>query len=190
MTKQSSFDSEFIFHSHNFLARFPNRSRCRGRDLHGTNRRSVFMHYSREYPANVQDVIDDDITYKSDALRSVQDFARSKPWRGSLDERHMKIRTLHNALCKAYDLDPHPRVIFGNDHLSCSGASCFVVSANAIVLRGRLSVVTYLHEFAHARGMNERQACAWSINLFRKCFPRSWSRVRFDGHMVRTGEQP
>jgi hypothetical protein len=41
-----------------------------------------------------------------------------------------------------------------------------------------------LHEFAHARGADERQACRWSINLFKKCFPRSFARCRVIGHTL------
>ena len=137
------------------------------------------------YPSSVEEILDETMTFNPAALRAVRAFARAKPWRGSLDDRHLKFRTVHAALSKAYGLDPQPRLIFGNDHATCSGSSCFIPSANAIVLRGRLSVVTYLHEFAHARGMNERGGCRWSINLFRRCFPLSWSRVRFDGHMLR-----
>ena len=47
-----------------------------------------------------------------------------------------------------------------------------------------LSVLAYLHEFAHARGADERQACHWSINLFRRCFPRSFARCRAVGHTL------
>ena len=50
-----------------------------------------------------------------------------------------------------------------------------------------LSVVTYLHEFAHSRGADERQACGWSINLFRRIFPRSYARCRHQGHMLIAG---
>jgi hypothetical protein len=44
--------------------------------------------------------------------------------------------------------------------------------------------VTFLHEFAHARGFDERQACRWSINLFRRCFPRSFASCRQVGHTL------
>ena len=49
---------------------------------------------------------------------------------------------------------------------------------------GRLSVVTFLHEFGHALGYGERGACRWSINLFRRCFPRSFARCRQAGHTL------
>jgi len=138
------------------------------------------------YPRSVEEVLDQSITFNPSTLRAVQSFAQSHPWRGTIDERHQKFRRLHDDLCRIYGLDPQPRLIIGNGPLSCSGNSCFIPALNTIILRGRLSVVTYLHEVGHARGMNERRAARWSINLFRRCFPKSWSRVTFDGHMIRS----
>jgi hypothetical protein len=65
-----------------------------------------------------------------------------------------------------------------------SGASNYRPACHTITLTGKLSVLTYLHEFAHARGADERQACRWSINLFRRCFPRSFARCRAVGHTL------
>jgi hypothetical protein len=56
----------------------------------------------------------------------------------------------------------------------------------AITMRGKLSVVTFLHEFAHALGRDERGACRWSINLFRRAFPEQYARLQADGHTLRT----
>ncbi len=59
--------------------------------------------------------------------------------------------------------------------------------AHVILLRGRLSVITMLHEIGHAlHGRSERTACAWSLAYFRACFPKSWERLRFSGHMATT----
>ena len=143
------------------------------------------MSQSDPYPHSVEELLDDAMTFNPLVLRAVRAFAQSRPWSGTLDERQMKFRKLHNDLCLACRLDPQPRLIIGNEPLSCSGNSCFIPAMNTIILRGRLSVVTYLHEVGHARGMNERRAARWSINLFRRCFPKSCSRVTFDGHMIR-----
>jgi len=139
-----------------------------------------------DYPRSVVEVLDQSMTFNPSALRAVQSFAQSHPWRGTIDERHQKFRRLHDDLCRVYGLNPQPRLDLGNDYATCSGNSYFIPALNVIVLRGRLSVVTYLHEIGHARGMNERRAARWSINLFRRCFPKSWSRVTFAGHMIRS----
>jgi hypothetical protein len=65
-----------------------------------------------------------------------------------------------------------------------SGDSGYSPALHRIALRGKLSVVTFLHEFGHARGFGERQACRWSLNLFRRCFPRSFARCTACGHVL------
>jgi len=137
-----------------------------------------------EYPNTVSEVISDSMRFKPSVLVAIMHFKAAEPYRGTLNERHQKFKTLHAALCAAYEITP-PQLIFGTDLASCSGRSCYLLEMNAIILRGRLSVVTYLHEFAHARGLNERQAARWSLNLFRRCFPKSWSHATFEGHMIR-----
>lgn len=137
------------------------------------------------YPTSVSEILDDEMRFNPSGLRALRAFKSVKPWIGILDERHRKFRKLHEGLCGAYGLVPPPRLIFGNDHASCSGRSCYIPSMKTIVLRGRLSVVTYLHELAHARGMGERGACRWSINIFRRVFPHQFERCRHEGHMLR-----
>lgn len=142
---------------------------------------------TRDYPSSVEEVLDPNKRYRRAALRAVKAFARSKPYVGTIAERKAKFRILNAALAAAYDL-PAPRLVFETNETRDSGSSCFVPANDTIILRGRLSVVSYLHEFAHFRfGRSEVQACRWSINLFRRCFPRSWVRVTFEGHMVRAG---
>ncbi len=140
------------------------------------------------YPATVNEVIDATMTFRPQVLRACDEFKRAKPWRGTDDERHQKLRSLHSALSAAYGLTPQPRLIFGTDAASCSGRSCYIPAMAVIILRGRLSVVTYLHEFAHARGMGERDAARWSLNLFKRVWPKLFARCRHDGHMLRAPE--
>ena len=140
------------------------------------------MPYRANYPATVQEVLDPAVRFKPAALRAVRAFARSKPWRGTFAERWEKFITLRQALSEVYGIAPI--LEFWGEEGGHSGSSCFVPRRNTIILRGRLSVVTFLHEFAHARGADERQACRWSINLFRRCFPRSFARCRAVGHTL------
>lgn len=148
------------------------------------------MSNPNQYPASVAEILDDNMKFNRAALAALRAFKASRPWRGSLDERHRKFRTAHDVLCVAYRIDPPPRLIFGNDHVTCSGRSCFIPAMNTIVLRGRLSVTTYLHEIAHARGMNERAATRFSVNAFRKVWPRLFARCRHDGHILRAPVTP
>jgi hypothetical protein len=136
------------------------------------------------YPETVAEVIDDAMRFKPAVLAAVRAFKASHPWRGSLDERHTKFRKLYADLSAAYGVEP-PQLIFGNDHVSDSGRSAYLPPMRTVILRGRLSVVTSLHEYAHFMGKNERQACAWSLNLFKRVWPVLFRRCRHEGHMVR-----
>jgi hypothetical protein len=136
------------------------------------------MPYRPNYPASVAEVLDPAMTFRPAALRAVRALARSRPWRGSVAVRALKLQACLIELSAAYGLRlPALSVVPG-------AADCYRPAAHEIVLGERLSVVTFLHEFAHARGHDERQACRWSLNLFRRCFPRSFARCRAVGHTL------
>jgi hypothetical protein len=140
------------------------------------------MPYRANYPRTVAEILDDRMTYKPECLRALRAFRRAKPWRGTVAERIGKLMALHVQLCEVYGV--HVDLRFGKINGSSSGGSSYHPLSNVIILRGRLSVVTYLHEFGHARDYDERQACRWSINLFRRTFPRSFARCRTEGHVL------
>ena len=139
-----------------------------------------------DYPATVAEILDDSLTFNPDALRAVKAFARSKPWRGTVEERQLKFRELNTALSLAYQI-PEPTLVFAGFGAGDSCDSSYRPATNTITLTG-LSVVTLLHEHAHARGMGERGATRWSVNIFRRCFPRSFARCRQEGHMLRRAD--
>lgn len=141
------------------------------------------MTQPEDYPETVLEVIDDGIEFRPRALRAVREFAEAGPWRGSLDERREKFRRLNKSLAEVYGI-VEPSLRFGLIDGSCSGGSHYMPALHQITLVGKLSVVTYLHEFAHARGMGERGACRWSINLFRRVFPRQFARLVGRAHML------
>jgi hypothetical protein len=140
---------------------------------------------SREYPHSVSEVLDDQMKFKPTVIRAVRHFAQMKPWRGSVPERQEKFRWLNRALADAYGVE-EPRLVFGTDESKDSGSSCHIPRLNTIILRGRLSFLTFAHEWGHRLfGPSESQACRWSLNLFRKVWPRTFTRFRWDGHMLR-----
>ena len=138
---------------------------------------------AREYPETVLEVIDNEMLFRASALRAARRFAQADPWRGTLNERQEKFKTLNRTLAAAYGI-PQPDLEFGEIDGSSSGASHYIPMLHRIVLVGKLSVVTYLHEFTHARGMGERGACRWSINFFRRVFPRHYARLLHRGHVL------
>lgn len=137
-----------------------------------------------DYPNSVDELDLTAVELSPAVLTAVRRFARSRPWRGSLAERKVKFRAAIRRICRAAGI-PAPRTRFQINQNVSSGSSCYLFGAHAIILRGRLSVITTLHEVGHAlHGRSEQMACAWSLAYFRACFPRSWRRLKFDGHMA------
>ena len=136
-----------------------------------------------DYPETVIEVIDVEMRFRPAMLRAVRAFASSRPWSGSLQKRKEKFIKLNHDLATACNI-PEPEFRFEQMDGTSSGGSYYLPTAHRIVLAGKLSVVTYLHEFAHALGKDETDACKWAINLFRQCFPRQFSRLIHRGHML------
>ena len=74
---------------------------------------------------------------------------------------------------------------FGDLGGDCSGSSYYNRLDDIIVLQGKASVVTYLHEFAHVLGRDERGAVRWSVCLFKQVFSEEFAKCHFEGHMLR-----
>ena len=130
-----------------------------------------------DYPATVAEVLDQTKTYRPAALRALRRFKRSKPWRGNRGERLGKRIVLLVELSRAYGI-PTPTLVVGQ-------RDSYTYGAHVLSLGPRMSVLSLLHEFAHAKGIrSERGACAWSINLFRRIFPRSFARLVPVGHTL------
>ena len=141
-----------------------------------------------DYPATVVEVLNDHMRFRPTALRAVLVFAESRPWAGSVEERKEKFRQLNRGLSEAYGIT-EPDLVFGRFDGGGSGGSHYIPRLHRIVLAGKLSVVTYLHEFAHSRGMGEQGACRWSINLFRLCFSKQFGKLVHAGHtLIRAAE--
>ncbi|MGA2441922.1 MAG: hypothetical protein ABSH08_13265 [Tepidisphaeraceae bacterium] len=143
------------------------------------------------YPRSIDELDLDAVQLTPEIVVAVKRFAAAKPYRGSIPERIEKFRAAIVDICSAAGVEK-PRLLFEPDERQSSGNSCFIPATRTIILRGRLSVITALHEIAHVLfGHSEHVACAWSLRLFRDCFPRSWSRLQFSGHMaVKERNQP
>ena len=141
----------------------------------------------RSYPRTVAEILDDQMSFRRATVQAVLRLKRSRPWSGSERERKRKLRRLHRTLCRIYD--KRTGLGFGLLDGACSGRSGYDGFQDVIILRGRLSVTTYLHEFGHALCKGERGACRWSVNLFRLCFPREFAACWAEGHMLRRVRQ-
>jgi hypothetical protein len=127
-------------------------------------------------------IVDDARTFKPDVLRAVKAFARSKPWQGSHEERTAKFSQLNTDLAAAYGVEALRLEFYFTQQNRPNGTGGYSPEQRAIVLAFRLSVVTYLELFGRSLGWNEKTAQAWSLNLFARCFPRSFSGCRLDAN--------
>ena len=144
------------------------------------NRQQNIRVKAEPYPRTVAESMREDYKYRRGVRAAVKAFAKSKPFRGTDQERFEKLVKLHNRLCEIYGVAPS---LTFNDSSEYPSPGVFIPSSNEIVL-STFSVITYLHEFGHALGKGEKQTCRWSLNLFRDYFPRSWSRLVPRGHMM------
>lgn len=138
-----------------------------------------------EYPKSVAEVLDDNIKYRQETHEAMIKFKKSNPWSGTPKEMRKKIKTLNADLAKVYKIE-RPQVVFVGRF---AFGACYFPIGNLIIMEqekdGRYSVVTFLHEFGHALGKNEKETCRWSINLFRHHFPKSFNRLVPEGHLLK-----
>lgn len=170
--------------------RRPVPDRVRGRGTQAQRAARLRRHartYRQNYPATVAEILDGaepgepGMRFERRALKAVKDFAKAKPYRGTLDERKAKIVKLVDELGDAYGLEPVPLMVWNPS----AGTGYYRPDDNTIHMDpDRLSVVTLLHEFSHARGFDERKAVKWSVNMFKRVFPRSYSRLDHSAHML------
>ena len=160
-------------------------------ELEGEGRQ---VNRGQNYPANVP--IDEDIGYREETLAIMAKFRDEiKPFRPreyskeNIKAKKIKFQWLVDELSKVYKIRP-VRVIIGSiteesykTPLS-SGNSCYKPNGYVIVINGKMSVITLLHEYGHSRGFDEQDATKWSVNLFKRTFPKSYGRLTQDKHCL------
>lgn len=127
----------------------------------------------------------EDILFRKPTHKAMYAFKRLRPYRGSDHEKLVKFITLNAKLSKIYGIQV-PKLVQGVMDGGPSGQSSYSPGTHTITLRGKYSVITYLHEFGHSRGMDEHDTVIWSVNLFRKIFPRLAENIDASGHFVST----
>ncbi|GMT43050.1 MAG: hypothetical protein IEMM0002_1461 [bacterium] len=144
------------------------------------------MKYQANYPDSVLEILDDEMKFKKGTVRALKNFRRfirKNRLRGYNDpriilQRFYASKRLIEILSIIYRI-PVPDVRLGkvSGEPASSGSSCYIPANHTIVLSGKLSVITLLHEFAHARGRNEREAVRFSVNLFKKVYPKQFNKL-------------
>jgi hypothetical protein len=130
-----------------------------------------------------------EISKEEEVIRLLKEFKNLNPWEGDVGERISKFNWLFKQLKKIYGKKEWKlicavptQIKFWED----SGRSYVDLYNKTIILQGRLSVLTFLHEFAHVLGMSQKEAVEWSQKLFKEVFPEKWVKLKNDrGLMVR-----
>jgi hypothetical protein len=138
-------------------------------------------------------LVNESIVFSDAVLEATRNFARSRPWRGDVDLRAAKFREFHEALC----MGTGPALVIDVPDLETNSSdSFFNQEMNAIELRGKLSVVTYLFLYFTAQALEDVQREAFdgiepmvkAMTLFKKVFPNSYAKLRpGDGLFVSCG---
>jgi len=144
------------------------------------------------YPATVAECIRPDIKFKLGVIAAVKKFKDRKTFKTSNKTRLKYMQIMAKELSEVYEVEAPTVTVEGidldkkvKDTEEDSGSSSYNREDKTITMRGKLSIVTFLHEFAHHLGKNERLAAIWSINLFRKTYPHQFRKLAAVGHTLR-----
>lgn len=134
----------------------------------------------RPFDFRRQDEPQTEADYQVKVRNSLRAFKTSHPWRGTVEERKDKFRQLHDDLNGIYgrNVKLHFGVSEDVSRWTYSGESFYRRSEDSITLKGKLSVITFLHEWGHALGMGEIEAQQYATGHFKEVFPDEWSKLR------------
>jgi len=120
-------------------------------------------------------------------IEKLKKFKKMNPWKGDVGERISKFNWLWEELVKIYNKEDWVLIcsVPTQTKFWYSSEGSFVDADNkVVVLQGRLSVITFLHEFAHILGANQEEAVKWSNELFKEVFPEKWAKLKRVGDMM------
>jgi hypothetical protein len=114
-------------------------------------------------------------------IEVLEGFKQLHPWQGTRDEIEGKFRMLHEAAKEVFGVNT---ALVINWRGGFSGFSFYIrcEDQEAIYLEGKPSVITYLHELAHAMGYDELGAHIWSEALFALVWPKLFEKLTRDSH--------
>lgn len=135
----------------------------------------------KKYPTRKK-ILSAKIEYSSEELEYMANW-RKTYWRQA--RRHKKIEVRIYALAWLLQV----MASFRKQNIEVSyrpdlTSAYYDPNENTIHLTGD-SIISALHELAHAfYGPSELMACAWSIQLFKRFFRKSFKRLRWKGHLL------
>ena len=134
-----------------------------------------------QYPTKEQ-ILEKPIKHKRAIITIVKDWkAEWKEVRNQTPrEKFDAIKRLIGLIAFAYNKDISVEFV-PDTPIDCH----YNPQTNTITIDNRVSIISALHELAHALfGGSEIKACRWSIWLFKKTFPKAYNRLVWDRHML------
>lgn len=124
-------------------------------------------------------------------VEALEELKHANPWKGTIEERKSKFIRLHERMNAIFGrklkllFNLPPSIKDWGD----SGQSCYfwnISGVEGIKLCGRLSVITFLHEWGHALGMEQEDAQKWAVELFKRIWPEKFAKlVEVGGGMLK-----
>jgi len=127
------------------------------------------------------------MVFEDELVDIMKHCSEKKMWRGTIEERKDKFRYMHDMLNQFYhknvslviEVTEESDKIPGSSGLSHYRKNPFT-GDESILLSGRLSVVTLLHEWGHAIGCDQMNARKYSLGLFKCGWPNSYNNLKDD----------
>ena len=144
-------------------------------------------------------ILSEEVSYPQPVINALRVFKRSHRIGSESDEsRLLGMGQLAHDVSVAYTC-PVPAVRMQNINGLSSGSSSYDGATHTITMRGKLSIITFLHELAHSipviNGPSsidcEHNCRVWSINLFKRVYPRAFARLQVtNGYMLSVPDEP
>lgn len=146
----------------------------------------------------VKGLLDDNYEYPREAMFALITFKRDNrfsnpavPFTEHMAKRLQAMQVLVKSLCDIYNIPQVTVEGVAIEEGAQSLASFYSPPQRVIYMVGKLSIITLLHEFAHALlGANEDDARKWSVNIFRRAYPRAFENLANpEGHILVTNDR-
>ena len=130
---------------------------------------------SKNYPTE-KDIMNPEVDFKNATVKAVLEWKLNffPNWNTKAKEEQVNaLEELIQKLCGVYG----EKVIVDKK----TDVFCFIPKTNTVCLdKNNPSIISTLHEFRHKlNGPDETSACRWSVQLFKRCFPKSFEKLEF-----------
>ena len=113
---------------------------------------------------------------------------RNRFWEGKIQDRKDAMKELNTDMNEIFGLEvklitkhiPHFYRLWER-----SDNSQYDTISKTITLRGRISLITYLHEYGHALGLNQEMSQAFATHIFERAYPEKLANlIALNGGMM------